>query len=139
MLVDIERIPGCEIAMTKKEIYEAMGCRISMSSIGEYSNEYQILGKYGMVSWMDDYWDIWITGLHHGIELSRKKVKYICSAIKNLVKKLDTDLNCEAIGMCTCNESAYQIAILLGARKKRTSSPNQLANLINVKQLMTET
>ncbi len=49
--------------MTKKEIYEAMGGRISMSSIGEYSDEYQILGKYGMVSWMDGYWDVWINGL----------------------------------------------------------------------------
>ncbi len=38
--------------MTKKELYEAMDGRISMASIGEYSDEYQILGKYGMVSWM---------------------------------------------------------------------------------------
>jgi len=125
--------------LTKTELYEAMGGRISMSSIGEYSDEFQILGKYGMVSWLDDYWDVWITGVHLDKELSSRRVKYLCSAIKNLVKTLDTDLNCEAIGMCTCNESAYQIAILLGARKKRTSSPNQLANLKNVKQLMTET
>jgi len=125
--------------MNKKEIYEAMGGRISMSSIAEYSDEIQILGKYGMVSWMDGYWDVWITGIHLDKELSSRKVKYLCSAIKSLVKTLDTDLNCEAIGMCTCNESAYQIAILLGARKKRISSPNQLANLINVKQLITET
>ncbi len=118
--------------MTKKEIYEAMDGRISMVSIGEFADEIQILGKYGMVSWMGDYWDVWITGLHHGIELSSRKVKHLCSAIKNLVKTLGTDLNCEAIGMCTCNESAYQIAILSGARKKRISSPNQLANLKNV-------
>jgi len=31
-----------EIVMTKKELYEAMGGRISMSSIREYSDEYQI-------------------------------------------------------------------------------------------------
>jgi len=117
--------------MTRKELYEAMDGRISMSSIREYSGEHQILGKFGMVSWMDGYWDIWITGLHLGKELSSRKFKHLCSAIKNLVKTLDTDLNCEAIGMCTCNESAYQIAILLGARKKRISSPNQLANLKN--------
>ena len=125
--------------MTKKELYEAMDGRISMSSIGKFEGEIQILGKYGMVSWMGDYWDVWITGVHLDKELSSRKVKYLCSAIKSLVKTLDTDLNCEAIGMCTCNESAYQIAILLGTRKKRTSSPNQLANLKNVKQLMTET
>ena len=117
--------------MTKKELYEAMGGRISMSSIREYSDEFQILGKFGMVSWMG-YWDVWITGVHLDKELSSRRVKHLCSAIKNLVKTLDTELNCEAIGMCTCNDSAYQIAILLGARKKRISSPNQLANLKNV-------
>jgi hypothetical protein len=100
--------------MTKKQLYEAMGGRISMSSIGEYSNEIVILGKFGIVSWMDDYWDIWITGVHHRKVLSSKKVFYLCSAIKRLVKTLDTELNCEAIGMCTCNEAAYQIAVLLG-------------------------
>jgi len=82
MLDAIERILGYEIAMTKKEIYAAMGGRISMSSITEYSDEYQILGRFGMVSWMDGYWDIWITGIHHGKELSSKKVKHLCEALK---------------------------------------------------------
>ena len=117
--------------MNKKQLYEAMDGRISMASIGKYSDEIVILGKYGIISWMDDFWDIWITGVHHRKELSSKKVFYLCSAIKPLVKTLDTELNCEAIGMCTCNDAAYQIAILLGARKKRNSSPKQLANLKN--------
>ena len=117
--------------MNKNQLYEAMDGRISMSSIGEYSGEITILGKYGTVSWMDDYWDIWITGIHHRKELSSKKVFYLCSAIKPLVKTLDTGLNCEAIGMCTCNDAACQIAILLGARKKRNASLKQLANLKN--------
>ncbi len=117
--------------MNKKQLYNAMGSRISMSSIGEYSGEIVILGKYGIVSWMDDYWDIWITGVHHRKELSSKKVFYLCSAIKPLVKTLDTGLTCEAIGMCTYNDAAYQIAVILGARKKRNSSPKQLANLKN--------
>jgi hypothetical protein len=117
--------------MNNKQLYEAMDGRISMSSIGNYSNEIVILGKYGIVSWMDDYWDIWITGVHDKKVLSSKKVFYLCSAIKPLVKTLDTGLNCEAIGMCTSNDAACQIAILLGARKKRISSPRQLANLKN--------
>ncbi len=82
--------------MTKKEIYMAMGGRISMSSIREYSDEYQILGKYGMVSWMGDYWDVWITGLHHGIELSSKKVKHLAEAIEPLAKSIDTGFTGEA-------------------------------------------
>ena len=89
------------MTITKKQPYEAMGGRISMSSIGEYSDEIVILGKYGIVSWMGGYWDIWITGVHHGKELSSKKVFYLCSAIKPLVKTLDTGLTCEAIGYST--------------------------------------
>jgi hypothetical protein len=113
--------------MTKKEIYTAMGGRISMSSIGEYSDEYQILGKYGMVSWMDDYWDVWITGVHLDKELSSRKVKHLAEAIKPLAKSIDTKLYCEAIAVVTGNEEAYLCAILLGARKKRVDTPETLA------------
>ena len=113
--------------MNKKQLYEAMSGRISMSSIGEFSDELVILGKYGIVSWMDDYWDIWITGVHHGKELSSKKVFYLCEAIKPLVKTLDTGLNCEAVGVALGNEEAYQIAVLLGARRKRVDTPETLA------------
>ena len=112
--------------MTKKEIYAAMGGRISMVSIGEYSDEYQILGKYGMVSWMDDFCDIWITGIHHGIELSSRKIKHLAEAIKPLAKSIDTAFTGEATAVAKGNEEAYQIAVLLGARKKRIDSPETL-------------
>ncbi len=117
--------------MNKKQLYDAMGGRISMSSIGKYSDEIVILGKFGMISWMDDYWDIWVTGVHLDKELSSKKVFYLCSAIKPLVKTLDTELNCEAVAMVQDNEAAFLCAVLLGARRKRNSSPKQLANLKN--------
>ena len=113
--------------MTKKELYEAMGGRISMSSIREYSDEYQILGKYGMVSWMGDYWDVWITGVHLDKELSSRKVKHLCERIKPLAKSIDTGLTCEATGVVLGNEEAYLCAVLLGARKKRVDSPETLA------------
>ena len=113
--------------MTKKEIYEAMGGRISMASIGEYSDEIQILGKYGMVSWMGDYWDVWITGIHLDKELSSRRVKHLCERIKPLAKSIDTGLTCEATAVAKGNEEAYQIAVLLGARKKRVDSPETLA------------
>ena len=122
--------------MTKKELYEAMGDRISMSSIGEYSDEYQILGKYGMVSWMDDYWDIWITGVHLDKELSSRRVKHLCERIKPLAKSIDTGLTCEATGVVQGNEEAYLCAVLLGARKKRIDSPETIArNLANLAKL----
>jgi len=122
--------------MTKKELYEAMGGRISMSSIAEYSDEYQILGKFGMVSWMGDYWDIWITGIHLDKELSSKKVKHLCERIKPLAKSIDTRLTCEATAVALGNEEAYQCAVLLGARKRRKDTPETLAkNRANLNKL----
>ncbi len=113
--------------MTKKEIYMAMGGRISMVSIGKFEDDSQILGKYGMVSWMGDYWDVWITNIHSGVELSSKKVKHLAKAMGPLVKSIDTKLYCEAIAVVTGNEEAYQCAILLGARKRRVDTPETLA------------
>ena len=107
-----------------------------MVSIGEFADEYQILGKHGMVSWMDGYWDVWITNIHHEIELSSRKVKHLCECIKPLAKSIDTKLTCEATGVVKGNEEAYQIAILLGARKKRIDSPETIArNLANLSKL----
>ena len=112
--------------MNKKEIYEAMGGRISMVSIGEFADEIQILGKYGMVSWLG-YWDVWITGVHLDKELSSRKVKHLCERIKPLAKSVDTKLYCEAIAVVKGNEEAYQCAVLLGARKRRVDTPETLA------------
>jgi len=104
-----------------------------MSSIREYSDEYQILGKFGMVSWLG-YWDIWITGLDK--ELSSRRVKHLCERIKPLAKSIDTRLTCEATAVALGNEEAYQIAVLLGARKKRIDSPETIArNLANLSKL----
>jgi len=113
--------------MTKKEIYAAMGGRISMVSIGEFEDEIQILGKYGMISWMDDYWDVWITNIHSRVELSSKKVKHLAEAMGPLAKSVDTKLYCEAIAVVTGNEEAYLCAVLLGARKRRIDTPETLA------------
>jgi hypothetical protein len=122
--------------MTKKELYEAMGGRISMSSIRKYSDEFQILGKYGMVSWMGDYWDIWITGVHLDKELSSRRVKQLCEGLNPLAKSIDTELTREATGVVQGNEEAYLCAVLLGARKKRIDSPETIArNLANLSKL----
>jgi len=97
-----------------------------MSSIAEYSDEYQILGKFGMVSWLG-YWDVWITGIHLDKELSSKKVRHLCERIKPLAKSIDTAFTGEATAVAKGNEEAYQIAVLFGARKKRVDSPETLA------------
>lgn len=106
-----------------------------MVSIGEYSDEYQILGKYGMVSWMDDYWDVWISGLDK--ELSSRRVKHLCERIKPLAKSIDTGLTGEATAVAKGDEEAYQIAVLLGARKKRIDSPETLTKTrVNLSKLV---
>jgi len=112
--------------MNKKELYEAMGGRISMSSIREYSDEFQILGKFGMMSWMG-YWDVWITGIHLEKELSSRRVKHLCERIKPLAKSIDTGFTGEATAVVKDNEEAYQCADLLGARKRRIDTPETLA------------
>ncbi len=98
-----------------------------MSSIAEYSVENQILGKYGMVSWMGDYWDVWITGIHPGKELSSRKVKHLAEALGPLAKSVDTKLYCEAIAVVKGNEEAYLCAVLQGVRKRRKDTPETLA------------
>jgi len=112
--------------MNKQQIYDAMGERISMSSIAEYSGEYQILGKFGMVSWMGDYWDVWITGIHKGKELSQRKVKSLCRQIGDCVKCDFQELTREATTIVDTNDQAYLVACVLGARKKRQLSPELL-------------
>ena len=104
-----------------------------MVSIGEFEDEIQILGKYGMVSWMGGYWDVWITGVHLNKELPSRRVKHLCERIKPLAKSIDTGLTCEATGVVQGNEEAYLCAVLLGARKKRIDSPETIArNLANL-------
>ncbi len=54
-----------------------------------------------------------------------------------MAKSIDTKLDCEAIAVAKGDEEAYQIAILLGARKKRIDSPETLArNLANLSKLV---
>ena len=113
--------------MKKKEMYLAMGGRISMTSIGKYSDEVVIVGKFGMVSWMDDYWDIWITGVHHGKELSQRRVNSLCERSKACGKCHFHELTGEATAVVEDTELAYQIALILGARKKRVDTPETLA------------
>jgi len=115
--------------MTKQELYDAMGGRISIKSIGEYSDEFVIIGKWGMVSWMDDYWDIWITGVHHGKELSQRKVNSLARRIEERVKTDFQELTGESTAMVADNEGAFISAVLLGARRKRKTSVETLARL----------
>ena len=64
---------------------------------------------------------------HLDKELPSRKVKHLCERIKPLAKSIDTGLTCEATAEVLGNEEAYQIAVLLGVRKRRVDSPETLA------------
>ncbi len=115
--------------MNKQQIYDAMGERISMSAISEFSGEYQILGKFGMVCWMGDFWDVWITGVHRGKELSQRKVNSLCRQIRDCTRSDSQELTGEAYAIVDTNEQAFLVACILGARKKRQYSPESLEKL----------
>ncbi len=115
--------------VTKQWLFDAMKSRISVTSIGEYSGEMQIICKFGLVSWMGDYWDIWVTGVHHGKELSQKKANNLSAAILDRVKCDFQELNRESVAHVPDDEGAYLCAVLMGARRKRKVSVSQLAAL----------
>ena len=100
-----------------------------MSSIGVYSGEYQILGKFGLVSWMDDYLDVWITGIHKSKKLSQRKVNSLCRQLGDCVKCDFQQLTGEATTIVGTHEQAYLVACILGARKKRQLSPESMEKL----------
>ena len=113
---------------SKQEYFDAMKGRISKTSIREYSDEFVIQGKFGMVAWVG-YWDVWITGVHVGKELTQRKVNSLSRRIKEAAGTVFQELTGEAVGMAPDAEAAYLSAVLLGARKKRRVSDATLANL----------
>jgi len=114
---------------TKQELFDAMKGRISMTAIQEYSGEFQIIGKFGMVSWMGEYWDVYITGVHQKKELSQRKVNNLVSAISDSVGIDFMNASQESWGMVKDDEGAFLSAVLLGARRKRKDSTETLARL----------
>jgi len=112
--------------MTKQEIFDLMKGRISMSSIQEYSDVYVIFGRHGIVSFMGKYWDIWVTGVHHGKELSQRKVNSLSRRITASVRCHFHELTGESEARVQDSEGAYLAAVLLGAKRKRKASVKQL-------------
>ncbi|MCZ6897650.1 MAG: hypothetical protein O7D95_02925 [Betaproteobacteria bacterium] len=115
--------------MNKQELFNTMNGRISMTSIKEYCGTYQIIGKFGMVEWMDDYWDVWVTAHHKGKELGTGKVNNLCQSIFDSVGIEMEKLSHEAIGKVQDNEGAFLCAVLLGSRRKRKDSIKTLERL----------
>lgn len=113
--------------MNKQQIYDACEGKISQTSIKQYSGDYVIMGKYGMIENMGEYWDIWVTGVHLGKTLSTKRVKSVLSAIKSLCRGIDTAFNNEMTAHCMDDSAIPELAIHLGARRKRQISEKQKA------------
>ena len=118
---------------TQQYYYDACEGKISKKSIVQYSGDWVIMGKYGMIenlgSKTSPEWDIWVTGVHHAKVLSTKRVKSVLSSLKPYVKCVDTHFNNEATALCTSENSIALVARVLGARKKRELSAESLAKL----------
>jgi hypothetical protein len=119
--------------MTKQELFNLMKGRISMSSIREYSGEYVLFGKFGIVSFMGDYWDIWVTGVHRGKDLSQRKVNSLSRRISASATCEFQELTGESEARVPDSEGAYIAAVLLGVRRKRKASVKQLEALRNAR------
>lgn len=115
--------------MTKQELFEAMGGRISITAIQEYSGTFQIIGKFGMIEWLSGEWDVWVTAIHKNKELGTGKVNNLCQSIYDSVGIAMVKLNGEAYGKVKDNEGAFLVAVLLGARRKRKDSIETLTRL----------
>ena len=119
--------------MRKQYYLDKVGDRISQLAIKQYSGDYVIMGKFGMIenigSQASPYWDIWVTGVHLGKTLSTKRVNKVVSSIKSLATGIDTTFNNEATAHCLDENNISALAVLLGARKKMKLTESQLANL----------
>ena len=121
--------------MNKEELYDACQGKVSKTSFKEYSGSMVISGKYGMIENLGDLtspcWDIWVTGVHLGKELSTNRINLLASALKPHVKRLDLTYNRELTCVCTDENKIGDLALLIGARKKMKMSPERLAKLQN--------
>jgi hypothetical protein len=115
--------------MTKDEIYDACQGKISKTSIKQYSGDWVISGKYGMIENLGNlnspHWVVWITGVHLDKILPTITINTVLSKIKSMVKSVDTTYNGEATCVCTDENQLGDLAILLGARRKRQISAEQ--------------
>ena len=100
-----------------------------MTSIGEYSGELMIKGKYGMVSPDNGKWDVFITGVHRGVELSQRRVKKLSLRIFELVGAEFIELTSESHARVQGNEAGFLCASVLGVRLKRRVSVKLIETL----------
>ena len=115
--------------MKKQELYDVCQGQISMLAMKEYSGANVISGKFGMIEKVGDFYDIWVTGVHLGKELSMKRVRLVGAALKPLCHSFDTAFNNELTCLAKDENDLGALAKIIGARKKRRMSQSQLDNL----------
>ena len=116
--------------MNKQELYNACQGVISKLAINEYSGSWVIMGKWGMIEHMDDYWDIWCTGVHRGEVLGTKRVNILSEKLKSCITDIDTVFNNEWTGVCRDTSLIPFIAVCIGARKRKRYSPEDIAKRV---------
>jgi hypothetical protein len=117
---------------TKTELFEFFDGLLSKSSIKQTDDgEWLARGKFGEISVMDDCIDVWLTAVHAGKEMGRRKVRAILTRLPpGLELDIDDCYNGEAsfiLPLDVGKDDLMTIAILLGMRKKKVMSPESIA------------
>ncbi len=117
---------------TKTSLFEFFDGKLSNSSIKQTDDgEWLARGKFGEISIMDDCIDVWLTAVHTGKEMGRRKVNAI---LTRLPPSLEVDIDDCYVGEASfilpldvAKSDLMTIAILLGMRKKKVMSPESIA------------
>ncbi len=118
--------------MNKHEIFRAFDQKISPKSIVQRNDEYVVQGKFCVVAPLgNNEFDIWICNpddLYNG--LGQRKVRNIAAKLfKSAVGTMFTELTGEGYGVVAGAEIILQNLELLGIKKKRVVSPENLEKL----------
>jgi len=125
--------------MNKADIYKAFGDKISKTAIQCIDDEWRIKGKWCYVTPDDEQgeiWDIWICNPENiAAGLSQRRFKSIIHALESTGKVGFNELTGEAWGKVTDKSLILENLKLLGIRKKRQVSPEQISKNLEVLNL----
>jgi hypothetical protein len=119
--------------MNKKEIFNAFDQKISKKCIVYRDTEWLIQGKYCVIAPLgNNEFDVWICDPDPSQILDQRKVRNIATNLfKSHCSEAFTELTGEGYGVIAGTELILQNLDLLGIKKKRSDSPE---NVIKMKE-----
>jgi hypothetical protein len=124
--------------MNKQELYDAAGRYITRPSVHEVDGAWQIVGKWGVIEPIDDYFDVWVTNTENQVKpLSGLRFNGIMEKLKNLTvrgpfRTSDKEAWCRVSDLSEIS----MLAPALGIRKRpRISEASLRASSERMKEL----